>query len=80
MSQLVPGQRVFHDDMKAVFQGMVAQIADQMLDERVDERAGAHRSPDPAEPYPPPRFSETAFPAGFPRPCHEPADGTENEA
>jgi hypothetical protein len=55
--------------MKAVFQGIAAQITDQMLDERVDERAGAHRPPDPVEPYPPPRFSETAPPTGFPRPC-----------
>jgi len=55
--------------MKAIFQGMAAQITDQMLDERVDERAGAHRPPDPVEPYPPPRFSETAPPTGFPRPC-----------
>src|SRR5687768_8327189 len=46
--------------MKAVFQGIAAQITDQMLDERVDERAGAHRPPDRVKPYPPPRFSETA--------------------
>ncbi|MDX2678150.1 hypothetical protein [Streptomyces soliscabiei] len=42
-----------HDHMKAAFQGMAAQIADQMLGERVDERAGAHRPPDPVEPYSP---------------------------
>lgn len=40
-----------------------------MLDERVDERAGAHRPPDPVEPYPPPHFSQTAPPTSFARPC-----------
>jgi len=58
-----------HDDTKADIQGMAGQITDQMLDERVDERAGAHRPPDPVEPYPPPRSSKTAPPTGFPRPC-----------
>ncbi|MEV1070055.1 hypothetical protein [Streptomyces sp. NPDC050263] len=51
--------------MKAVFQGMAAQITDQMLDERVDERAGARRPPDPVEPYPPPRFQRQR-PDGLP--------------
>ncbi|GGQ26714.1 hypothetical protein GCM10010266_57350 [Streptomyces griseomycini] len=58
-----------HDDAKAAFQGMASQLTDQMPDERVDERAGAHRPPDPVEPYPPPRSSGTAPPTGFPRPC-----------
>jgi hypothetical protein len=45
--------------MKAVFQGIAERATGQVLDERLDERAGAHRPPDPADPCPLSRLSGT---------------------
>ncbi|MFC8226396.1 hypothetical protein [Streptomyces sp. NPDC057287] len=40
-------------------------MADQIADRMLDEHATGHRIS--AEPYPPPSFSETAPPTGFPK-------------